>query len=517
MTRHTSKLTTVFKISVVFCLLFTIWGILPDSALGSASLLNVTSKAQAFLTARFGWLYLLSMSAFLLIALFLIFSRFGSIRLGKDTDRPDFGLISWFAMLFSAGMGIGLVFWGVSEPLTHFHTPPVPTADEANAARLAMRYSFFHWGLHPWALYAMVGLAIAYSTFRKGRPATIGDTVASLMHSRYEVFGKNTVEILAIVATTFGVATSLGLGAQQISGGFHFLIPGIPNSFLTQLVIILIISVLYMYSAASGLDKGIRILSNANIIAALLLMVGVLLVGPGSFIMDLFVQTSGAYLQNLPVMSFRAAAFEPGEREWINSWTIFYWAWWISWSPFVGTFIARVSRGRTIREFVIGITLVPTVFGLLWFTVFGGTAIWSEMFDNANLIGVVNDNGIETGLFALLETFGGFGTVLSILAVLLITTFFITSADSATYVLGMLSSGGSLTPSLRIKLTWGVIQSSIAAVLLSTGGLGTLQAAAILAAFPFVFVVILMIVSLFKDLSDEPDQSATVERKASNE
>jgi len=363
MTRHTSKLTTVFKISVVFCLLFTIWGILPDSALGSASLLNVTSKAQAFLTERFGWLYLLSMSAFLLIALFLIFSRFGSIRLGKDTDRPDFGLISWFAMLFSAGMGIGLVFWGVSEPLTHFHTPPVPTADDADAARLAMRYSFFHWGLHPWALYAMVGLAIAYSTFRKGRPATIGDTVASLMHSRYEVFGKNTVEILAIVATTFGVATSLGLGAQQISGGFHFLIPGIPNSFLTQLVIILIISVLYMYSAASGLDKGIRILSNANILAAMLLMVGVLLVGPGSFIMDLFVQTSGAYLQNLPVMSFRAAAFEPGERAWINSWTIFYWAWWISWSPFVGTFIARVSRGRTIREFVIGITLVPTFFG----------------------------------------------------------------------------------------------------------------------------------------------------------
>lgn len=505
-----SKITKVFMVSVIFCVLFTIWGILPESLIGAASLGNVTAQAQSFVSDGFGWLYLLGMSAFLIIAIFLIFSRFGSIRLGKDSDRPEYGLISWFAMLFSAGMGIGLVFWGVSEPLTHFHTPPVATDDPTEAARLAMRYSFFHWGLHPWALYAIVGLAIAYSTFRKGRPATIGDTVASLMKPQFASAGKGTVEILAIVATAFGVATSLGLGAQQISGGLNFLTSSIPNSFATQMIIIVIVSVLYMMSAASGLDKGIVRLSNANIVLAVLLMVAVLFLGPFSFIMDLFVQTTGAYLQNLPVMSFRASAFNPDERGWINDWTIFYWAWWISWSPFVGTFIARVSKGRTIREFVIGIMLVPTIFGLLWFSVFGGSAIWNELFQNVNLITTINDKGVETGMFALFETFGGLGTFLSIVAVFLITTFFITSADSATYVLGMLSSGGSLMPSLRIKLAWGVLQSSIAAVLLYAGGLSALQAASVLAAFPFIFVVGMMIIALFKELSDEPDAQKEV-------
>jgi len=505
-----SKITKVFMVSVIFCVLFTIWGILPESLIGAASLGNVTSTAQSFVSNRFGWLYLLGMSAFLLIAIFLVFSRFGSIRLGKDSDRPEYSLISWFAMLFSAGMGIGLVFWGVSEPLTHFHTPPIATNDPTEAGPLAMRYSFFHWGLHPWALYAVVALAIAYSTFRKGRPATIGDTVASLMKPRYEAAGKGTVEVLAIVATAFGVATSLGLGAQQISGGLNFLTSSVPNTFTTQIIIIVVVSVLYMISAASGLDKGIVRLSNANIVLATLLMVGVMFLGPFSFIMDLFVQTTGAYLQNLPLMSFRASAFNPDEREWINGWTIFYWAWWISWSPFVGTFIARVSKGRTIREFVIGIMLVPTIFGLLWFSVFGGSAIWNELFQNVDLISTVNDKGVETGMFALFETFGGLGTFLSIVAVFLITTFFITSADSATYVLGMLSSGGSLMPSLRIKLAWGVVQSSIAAVLLYAGGLGALQAAAILAAFPFIFVVGMMVVALFKDLSDEPDAQKEV-------
>ncbi|MFX4306745.1 BCCT family transporter [Exiguobacterium sp. A1_3_1] len=431
-----SKITKVFMVSVIFCVLFTIWGILPESLIGAASLGNVTAKAQSFVSNGFGWLYLLGMSAFLIIAIFLIFSRFGSIRLGKDSDRPEYGLISWFAMLFSAGMGIGLVFWGVSEPLTHFHTPPV--------------------------------------------------------------------------ATAFGVATSLGLGAQQISGGLNFLTSSIPNSFLTQMIIIVVVSVLYMMSAASGLDKGIVRLSNANIVLAVLLMIGVLFLGPFSFIMDLFVQTTGAYLQNLPVMSFRASAFNPDERGWINDWTIFYWAWWISWSPFVGTFIARVSKGRTIREFVIGIMLVPTIFGLLWFSVFGGSAIWNELFQNVDLISTVNDKGVETGMFALFETFGGLGTFLSIVAVFLITTFFITSADSATYVLGMLSSGGSLMPSLRIKLAWGIIQSSIAAVLLYAGGLSALQAAAVLAAFPFIFVVGMMVIALFKDLSEEPDAQKEV-------
>lgn len=501
-----SQVTTVFLVSVIITVLFTIWGIFPESVIGNASLLNVTSKLQGWLSNGFGWFYLLSATGLLVVAVFLIFSRFGSIRLGKDTDRPDFGYITWFAMLFSAGMGIGLIFWGASEPLLHFYTPPFESGTPEGDARTAMRYAFFHWGFHPWAIYAMIALAIAYSTFRKGRPATIGETIGSLVNDRYERPVKQTVDVLAVIATAFGVATSLGFGAQQIAGGLHYLIPAVPNAFITQMIIIVVVTVLYMISATTGLDKGIRILSNTNIFLAIVLLVATLFAGPTAFLFDLFTQTIGTYLQQLPSMSFRTAAFEPAEREWINGWTIFYWAWWISWSPFVGTFIARVSKGRTIREFIIGILLVPTSFGLLWFSVFGGSAIWADLFGGSNVIGAVNAIGEEVGLFALYETFGGFGTVLSIVAIFLISTFFITSADSATYVLGMLTSDGKLVPSMRIKLVWGFIQSSIAAVLLYAGGLGALQAVAILVAFPFIFVLILMVVALFKDLSDEKDE-----------
>lgn len=500
-----SKVTPVFIVSAIITVLFTIWGIFPESIIGKGSLLNVTSKLQGWLSNGMGWFYLLSATAILLVAIFLIFSRFGSIRLGKDTDRPEFNYLTWFAMLFSAGMGIGLIFWGAAEPLLHFHSPPYLSATPEEDARTAMRYAFFHWGFHPWAIYAMIALAIAYSTFRKGRPATIGETIGSLVHDRYERPVKQTVDILAVIATAFGVATSLGFGAQQIAGGLHYMIPGIPNAFITQFVIIVVVSMLYMFSASTGLEKGMRILSNTNIFLAVVLLVSTLIVGPSAFILDLFTQTVGTYLQNLPQMSFRTAAFDPIEREWINDWTIFYWAWWISWSPFVGTFIARVSKGRTIREFIIGILLVPTSFGLLWFSVFGGSAIWSDLFGGAALIDSVSNIGTEVGLFALFETFGGIGTVLSIVAIFLVSTFFITSADSATYVLGMLTSEGSLVPPMRIKLIWGFIQSSIAAVLLYAGGLGALQAVAILVAFPFIFVLMFMIVALFRDLVDEPD------------
>lgn len=500
------KVTTVFLVSAIITVLFTMWGVVPESILGNASLLNVTTKLQDWLSNGFGWFYLLSATGILLVAIFLIFSRFGSIRLGKDTDRPEFGYLSWFAMLFSAGMGIGLVFWGAAEPLSHFYAPPFESGTPEGDARTAMRYSFFHWGLHPWAIYAMIALAIAYSTFRKGRPATIGETIGALVNDRYERTVKQTVDVLAIIATAFGVATSLGFGAQQIAGGIHFLIPNVPNAFSTQLIIIAVVTVLYMISATTGIEKGIRILSNTNIFLAVVLLVATLMVGPSAFILDLFTQTIGTYLQQLPTMSFRTAAFEPVEREWINSWTIFYWAWWISWSPFVGTFIARVSKGRTIREFIIGILLVPTSFGLLWFSVFGGAAIWADLFGGAALIDTVNEIGTEVGLFALFDTFGSIGPILSIVAIFLVSVFFITSADSATYVLGMLSTNGKLVPPMRIKIIWGFIQSSIAAVLLYVGGLGALQAVAILVAFPFIFVLILMIVALFKDLSEEPDE-----------
>lgn len=498
------RFTKTFLISLCLCLAFTIWGILPESWMGGASLANVTGAAQSFLVGKFGWFYIISVSAFLLLAVFLIFSKYGSIRLGKENEQPEHSYLSWFAMLFSAGMGIGLIFWGVSEPLYHFHTPPAGEGLNSESARLAMRYSFFHWGLHPWGLYAIVALCIAYFTFRKGMPSTISATVSPLFQNRS--FGR-LVDILAVFATVFGVATSLGLGAKQIAGGISYLNPAVSNTFTTQLIIIAVVTVLYMISAQTGLNKGIKYLSNTNVILAFFLLMILLFAGPTNFLMNYFTSTIGTYIQNLPTMSFRLSPMDEVGNAWIQSWTIFYWAWWIAWSPFVGTFIARVSRGRTIREFIIGVLLVPTIIGALWFSVFGGTAIHMELFEGINLYQQIQDYGTEVGLFAVFGEMGGIGTVLSILAIVLISTFFITSADSATFVLGMLTTDGNLNPSGRIKFIWGVVQAMLATILLYIGGLSALQTASIIAAFPFTFVIIAMCFSLMKELRKEKKEN----------
>ncbi|MDM5157305.1 BCCT family transporter [Bacillus sp. DX1.1] len=496
------KLTRTFIVSLTLCMTFTIWGIIPESIMGKGSLGNVTTAIQTVLVSKFGWFYIISVSIFLGITIFLIVSKYGSIRLGKDDDEPDYSYMTWFAMLFSAGMGIGLVFWGVAEPLNHLYTPPFGESTTEESARLALRFSFFHWGLHPWGLYALVALCIAYFTFRKGKPSTISATVGSLFKSGENGRIARTFDVLAVFATVFGVATSLGLGAQQIAGGISYL-TAIPNSLTTQLIIIAIVTVLYMLSAQTGLDKGIKYLSNANIILAFALMGILLFAGPTNFIMNYFTSTIGSYIQELPSMSFRLSPLNEGGNQWIQSWTIFYWAWWIAWSPFVGTFIARVSKGRTIREFVIGVLLVPTLIGALWFSVFGGTGIHMELFEGANIYGQIKEMGTEVGLFAVLHEMGSIGPALSVLAILLISTFFITSADSATFVLGMLTTNGSLNPPNRIKLVWGIVLAALASTLLYVGGLTALQTASIIAAFPFVFVIFFMVVSLFKELQKE--------------
>ncbi|AWC34585.1 glycine betaine transporter OpuD [Bacillus cytotoxicus] len=496
------KLTKTFIVSLVLCLAFTIWGIIPESVIGKGSLGNVTTAIQHVLVSKFGWFYIISVSIFLGISIFLIVSKYGSIRLGKDDDEPDYSYLTWFAMLFSAGMGIGLIFWGVAEPLNHLYAPPYGESATEQSARLALRFSFFHWGLHPWGLYALVALCIAYFTFRKGKPSTISATVGSLFKSGEHGRVAHIFDVLAVFATVFGVATSLGLGAQQIAGGIGYLTP-IPNSLTTQLVIIGAVTILFMLSAQTGLDKGIKYLSNTNIILAFALMVILLFAGPTNFIMNYFTSTIGAYIQELPSMSFRLSPLDKSGNQWIQSWTIFYWAWWIAWSPFVGTFIARVSRGRTIREFVIGVLLVPTLIGALWFSVFGGTGIYMELFDHANIYEQIKEMGTEIGLFAVFDHMGSIGPVLSVLAILLISTFFITSADSATFVLGMLTTHGSLNPPNRIKLIWGIVQAALAAILLYVGGLAALQTASIIAAFPFAFVIFFMVASLFKELQKE--------------
>ncbi|OZU90457.1 glycine/betaine ABC transporter permease [Virgibacillus indicus] len=495
------KVTKVFYISAIIVFLFIIWGIIPADILPKGNLNNVTTIIQGFIVDKFGWFYLISASSFLVFAIYLIFSKYGRIKLGRPGDKPEYSYMTWFAMLFSAGMGIGLVFWGAAEPLSHFHTPPYGDPETSEAAKAAMQYSFFHWGLHPWAIYATVALALAYFKFRKQTPGVVSAILEPLFGDKIKGGWGTAVDVIVVFATVFGVATSLGFGAIQISGGLSFVF-GIEQTIMLELVIIAIVTVLFMTSAMTGLNKGIKYLSNANLVLAISLMLFLLILGPTGYIMNFFTNTLGSYIQNLPSMSLRMTPFNEDNAGWINGWTIFYWAWWIAWAPFVGTFIARVSRGRTVREFVTGVLLVPTIFGALWFSVFGGSAINLEFFEGANIIQHVNELGEETALFAVLEHFP-LGAIMSVIAILLISTFFITSADSATFVLGMQTTNGSLYPPNLVKFIWGIIQSATAAVLLWQGGLGALQTASIIAAFPFVIIMILIVISLMKSFREE--------------
>ncbi|WP_170006848.1 glycine betaine uptake BCCT transporter [Bacillus fonticola] len=495
------KLTPVFTISVTLAVLFIIWGLIPETVLQNASLRAVTQVVNDVILDQFGWFYMISTTIFLGFVLFLIFSKYGSIRLGQDDEKPEYSYLSWFAMLFSAGMGIGLVFWGAGEPMFHYYYPPTGEAATAQAAEDAIRYSFFHWGLHPWAVYAVIALALAYFQFRKRKPGVISTLVEPVLGDRAQGGIGKLVDILAVFATIFGVATSLGIGAAQISGGLNYVNGGIPNTFSTQLIIIAVVTVLFLLSAQTGLNRGIKYLSNVNIILALLLMLFVFILGPTNYILQLFSTAFGKYLQTLPDMSLRLAPFDP-DNSWYKDWPIFYWAWWISWSPFVGSFIARVSKGRTVREFIIGVLGVPTIFGAIWFSVFGGSAIYFDFFENSSILGPIESIGEEVALFALFENFP-LTMLISILAIFLISTFFITSADSATFVLGMLTTNGSLNPPNSVKFVWGLIISATAAILLSIGGLAALQRASIIAALPFTVVLLLIVISLVKAFAKE--------------
>lgn len=483
----------VYKLSILITLVFVLWGAIAPKNLGA-----VSKEAFSFTIVNFGWLYLFLALGFLLFALYLAFSKFGNIRLGSDDDEPEYSNLSWFAMLFSAGMGIGLVFWGVAEPISHYMDPPYGDARTPEAARLAVRYSFFHWGLHPWAIYTIISLSLAYFQYRKGYKGLISSTFYPLLKEKVNGPIGKAIDILAIIATVFGVATSLGLGALQINGGLSHLF-GISISTFWQVIIIAIVTVLYLISATTGLDKGILLLSNGNLILAIGLLVITFSLGPTSFLLDTFTVSMGSYIQNLLQMSLRLTPFQ--DNPWIGTWTLFYWAWWIAWAPFVGMFIARVSKGRTIKEFVLGVLLIPSLFSFIWFSVFGGSALHLEMFEGKNITAAVQ-NDITSALFITLEELP-FGMIISGIATLLIVTFFITSADSATFVLGMLSSNGNINPANRIKFSWGILQSSIAVVLLLSGGLNSLQTASIITALPFGIIMALMCVSIYKALNQE--------------
>lgn len=489
---HAWRTTPVFWTALAVVLPVLVWGALSPGTLGTA-----VDATRDVLVGTLGWSYLLVASGLLLAAIYLAASRFGRIRLGADDERPEYSTGAWFAMLFSAGMGIGLVFWGVAEPVAHFTAPPVAAPGSDMAAREALRYSFFHWGLHPWAIYSVLGLALAYARFRRGAPGTVSGALRPLLGRRTDGGLGKAVDVIAVVATVFGVATSLGLGAAQVNGGLASVVDGVPVSAAVQVVIIAVVTALFLLSALSGLQRGIKWLSSANVLLASLLLLLVMIAGPTSVLLNAFTTTLGGYVSDLPLMSLQAGPFDEDRRAWINGWTVFYWAWWISWSPFVGTFIARISRGRTIREFVLGVLLVPTLVSALWFSVFGAAGILAERAGAG-----LSEQPTESQLFALLETLP-LTSIASVAAMLVIVTFFITSADSATFVLGSLSSGGA-DPVRPVTVIWGLVISASAGVLLLAGGLEAVQTASIIAAFPFTIVLVAAAVSLFRWLSDDP-------------
>ncbi len=486
------RTTRVFKVST------SVAGILILTALVfPARLYSVTSQVRDFVGDHFGWFYLLLATAVVGVSLYCMFSPVGRIRLGDPDSRPEHSDASWLAMLFSAGMGIGLVFYGAAEPLSHFAvSTPEASAYSQEALEDALKYSFFHYGIHAWAIYGVIALALAYFQFRKKEKILLSVTLKPLFGRYADGWLGTAVDSLTIIATIIGVATTLGLGAAQINGGLNSLW-GFPENSWSRLAIIFVTSVFFIWSAVAGIDKGIKTLSNLNSYVAIAILALVLAVGPTVQILESTVESFGSYINNFIELSFRTEAHNPAGRDWIQHWTIMYWAWWISWSPFVGVFIARISKGRTIREFVTYVLLVPTVFSCLWFAVFG--TLSTSIVDVHNSLASLP---VEKMLFGVLEHVP-LGRVISIASICLVFSFFITSADSATVVLAMESEDGALRPKASSKFVWGAFLSLTAVALMFAGGLDALQDMMIVLALPFAVLMVFVIVSLIKELRYE--------------
>ena len=457
------------------------------------------------ITETMGWLYSVGVGGFLIAMLIVAFSDWGRIKLGPDDSVPEYGFMPWFAMLFSAGMGIGLMFFGVAEPLIHYITPPGSDPETLDAARQAIVLTFFHWGIHAWGIYVIVGLSLAYFTYRHGLPLTIRSALYPLIGERiYGPIG-HAVDTLAVLGTLFGVATSLGFGVTQINAGLNTLFD-IPISIEIQVVLIAAITALATASVVAGLDAGIKRLSEWNLYLAIALILFVFLAGPTLFLISAFVQNIGDYLDQFATLTFNVDAY--GDGAWVSDWTLFYWGWWISWSPFVGMFIARISRGRTVREFIFGVLLGPTLFTFFWMTVYGDSALRLALAGAAEpMLDVIRNGQNELALFAFLDTLPLSG-ITSVLAIVLVTTFFVTSSDSGSLVKSTLASGGSLNPPVSQRLFWAILEGVVAAVLLAVGGLGALQSATIAAALPFTLVIMLAFVGLFRAWSVETARRA---------
>jgi glycine betaine transporter len=501
------KNNPVLSYSIGVSVLFVILGIFFTDGL-----YKVASNILNFALSYFGWFYLLTGFIFVAFLIMIAVSKYGHIRLGKDTDQPAYSNISWVAMLFSTGMGVGLVFWGVAEPVMFYNSPPYGEPLTAEAANVGMKHVFFHWGIHPWAIYGILGLALAYFQFRKGLPALISSAFHPILGDRiYGPAGK-TIDILSIFVTAIGVASTFGLSTLQISAGLNSLY-GIPNTLTTHIAIIVIASALFTLSAASGINRGIKFLSNLNIFLFLTLIIFVFIVGPTNKIFNILITTLGGYVNDVIGMSLRLEPFNEENQAWVTGWTVFYWAWWTTWAPFVGSFIARISRGRTIRQFVFGILLIPSILSFVWFSAMGGSALHLiHDLGQTVLLDRINTE-VEAALFLFFDYFP-LSSVVSIIAVILLLVFFVTSADSATVVLGMFSNEGNLNPSIRLKVMWGIIIALAAVVFLLSGGLEAVKTFSIVVASPFTIIMLVMIYSMYKVIRTEDVYASLSERKA---
>ena len=464
---------------------------------------GVYADIKNWIQTTLNWFYVSLICVFFFLCLWLTSGKLGNLRLGADDEKPEFSFFSWFAMLFGAGMGIAMLFWSIAEPIYHFQGNPFITMagiepKSAEAAQVAMRISFFHWGFHGWAIYAVAGLAMAYFAFRKGLPLTIRSALYPLLGDKIYGPTGHAVDLLGVFATIFGVATSLGLGVSQMNAGLNYLF-GMEISVINQVILIVVISIAATFSAVSGVAKGIRILSELNIKLTTVLFAFFLLAGPTVYLLGFYVTSIGDYLWNMIPMGFWT---DPNpESQWQGWWTVFYWGWYISWAPFVGMFIARISRGRTVREFLLGVILVPCLVSFLWLALFGGTALHMELYGNGGIVDAVNNN-LTTALYVTMEALNvEWATwAMAALATLMILTWFVTSADSGTLVICTLLSMGDENPPARFRIIWGLGVGAVAAVLLLAGGLKALQAASIAAALPFSIVMIMMVLGLLSSM-----------------
>lgn len=497
----------VFTVSAILIL-----GFVASSFIFLPELRNTFNEAQAWIANQTGWFFVLITNMILFFVVYLAFSRFASVRLGGEDARPDYSYLSWFAMLFSAGMGIGLLFYSVAEPMYHLITPPHGAeAGSVMAAEDAMKTTFLHWGLHAWGIYTLVGLSLAYFAFNRKQPLSIRAVFYPLLGNRIHGGWGHAIDILATVATLFGVATSLGLGASQVNAGLEHLF-GFEKSHTVQIILIAVITALATASVVAGLDRGIKRLSEFNMLVALLLLSFVLFIGPTLFILNGFVENIGLYLNDFFYLGFWNETYTGGQ--WQNGWTVFYWGWWIAWSPFVGMFIARISRGRTIREFIAGVLLVPTLLTFIWLSVFGDSAMYIEMFSGGHMADAVKDN-LPRSLFFFLEQLPGAAgyatfpawliTIVSLLAMIVVVTFFVTSSDSGSLVIDMITAGGKPNPPVAQRIFWAITEGVVAAALLIAGGLTALQTASIATGLPFAILLFLMMISLHRGLATQHD------------